>query len=222
MWLTNMLEPGKYKLLKIIFFALLVKPLVFIIIGLNIRGKNNLPKNGPAIIAANHNSHLDTLVLMSLYPLKQLYKLRPVAAADYFLSNKYRAWFALNIIGIIPIERQRRVSKTELFSGCHEALDNEAILIIFPEGSRGKPEQISSIKKGLFHIAHDRKKTSITPVLMHGLGKTLPRGEALFVPFNCDVVIAPPMADFQTANEFVSQLGTCYEELKTYCITLRD
>ncbi len=213
---------NKNRVLKVIFFALVVKPLVFIILGLNVRGKNNLPTKGPAIIAANHNSHLDTLVLMSLYPLSLLYKIRPVAAADYFLSNKYRAWFALNIIGIIPIERQRRVRKTELFSGCHTALDNDEILIIFPEGSRGQPEQISRIKKGLYHIVHDRKKTAIIPVLMHGLGKALPKGEALLVPFNCDVVIAPEMAEFQTADDFVKQLESCYQELKTYCITTTE
>ena len=208
------------RILKILFFALLIKPIVFVILGLNIRGKNNLPKNGPAIIAANHNSHLDSLVLMSLYPLRKLHKIRPVAAADYFLTNPFRAWFSLNIIGIIPIERQRRVAKTELFSGCHEALDNGDVLIIFPEGSRGKPEQISTIKKGLFHIVNDRTETPITPILMHGLGRALPRGEALFVPFNCDVIIGQPLTQTKTGNDFVVQLESTFQELRSYCITL--
>ncbi|MCA9022341.1 MAG: 1-acyl-sn-glycerol-3-phosphate acyltransferase, partial [Planctomycetaceae bacterium] len=57
--------------LKILFFALFVRPIVFIVLGLNLRGKPNLPLEGPALIAANHNSHLDTLVLMSLYPLSK-------------------------------------------------------------------------------------------------------------------------------------------------------
>jgi len=210
------------RFLQILFFALLIKPLVFIVLGLNLRGRNNLPKEGPAVIAANHNSHLDTLVLMSLYPLKLLHKVRPVAAADYFLSSPFRAWFALNIIGIIPLERKRRVAKGELFSGCHEALNKKNILIVFPEGSRGQPEQISKIKKGLFHIVNDRSDTKITPVLMHGLGRALPRGEALFVPFNCDVVIGNTLSQPETGNEFVSQLELSYKNLKSYCITLKE
>ena len=35
----------------------------------------------------------------------------------------------------------------------------------------------------------ERKDTRVTPVMMHGLGRALPRGEALLVPFNCDVVV---------------------------------
>ncbi|MEQ9067352.1 MAG: 1-acyl-sn-glycerol-3-phosphate acyltransferase, partial [Gimesia chilikensis] len=57
------------RVLKILFFALIVRPIVIIILGLNLRGKQNLPVEGPSIVVANHNSHLDALVLMSLYPL---------------------------------------------------------------------------------------------------------------------------------------------------------
>ena len=80
-----------------------------IVLGLNIRNKESLPLTGPAIVAPNHNSHLDTLTLLSLWPLRSLYNVRPVAAADYFLSNPILAWLSLNIIRIIPIDRQRSI-----------------------------------------------------------------------------------------------------------------
>ena len=70
-----------------------------------------------------------------------------------------------------------------------DALDNDEILILFPEGSRGDPEQISELKKGVFFMVDQREDTNVTPVMMHGLGRALPRGEGLLVPFNCDVVI---------------------------------
>ena len=94
------------RLVKVLFFALLVKPVVFIVLGLNLREKQKLPMTGPAIIVANHNSHLDTIVLMSLYPLSKIHKVRPVAAADYFLEGGgFLAWISSKCIGIIAMDR---------------------------------------------------------------------------------------------------------------------
>ncbi len=76
------------KLFKYVFVLLLVKPLVFVALGLNIIQRQNLPEKGPVVIAANHNSHLDTLVLLALFPISIIHKIRPVAAADYFFKNE--------------------------------------------------------------------------------------------------------------------------------------
>ena len=207
------------RIIQIIFFMLIVKPIIFIVLGLNIKGKKNLPINGPAVIAANHNSHLDAMVLMSLYPLSQLHKIRPVAAADYFLKNRFLKWFSKNCIGIIPLDRKKHTDRKSLFSECHDALNQNQILIIFPEGSRGLPEEISTLKKGLFHLVNERVNTIITPVIMHGLGKSLPKGEALLVPFNCDVIIGEKLPSASSSDQFVKQLSQIFEDLKSYCIT---
>lgn len=207
------------RLLKVLFFLLLVRPVVLVVLGLNVRDRQKLPQNGPAVIVANHNSHLDTIVLMSLYPLLMLHKLRPVAAADYFLANRFMAWFSLNVIGIIPLQRKGRMKRDELFATCHAALDRGEILILFPEGSRGEPEQAAKPKKGLYHLTKDRSDTLITPVVIHGLGRALPRGEALLVPFNCDVVIGDPLQPVGSADELVDLLIETYGEFRQYCLT---
>ncbi len=203
---------------------MVVKPIVLIILGLNIRNRNKLPADGPAIIAANHNSHLDALVLMSLYPLSQIHKIRPVAAADYFLSNRLLAWFSLDVIGIIPLTRSGAVDKNSLFTECHQALDHGEILLLFPEGSRGQPEQLGEFKKGIFYLIQARQNTPVIPVVLHGLGRALPRGEALLVPFNCDVIIGDALSskDYENANLFINKLAVTYEELFEYCITKNE
>ncbi len=207
------------RFIKVLFFAFIVRPIVFVVLGLNLRGKQNLPQRGPAVIAANHNSHLDTMVLMSLYPLSKLHQVRPVAAADYFLTNRFLSWFALSCIGIIPINRTGRQRKKELFAGCHAALDNGEVLILFPEGSRGNPEEMSDIKRGIYHIVNDRTDTRVTPVMLHGLGRALPRGEALLVPFNCDVIIGDQLPEAETAEDMVNAIQCSFQELQKYCIT---
>ena len=82
------------KLLRFLFFAGFIRTIVYIILGLRIRNRERLPITGPAIITSNHNSHMDTMVLMSLFPLKQLPQVHPVAAADYWLANRWISWFA--------------------------------------------------------------------------------------------------------------------------------
>lgn len=206
------------RILKVSFFALFVRPIVLIILGLNVRNKQWLPRKGPAVIVANHNSHLDTLVLMSLYPLSQIHKVRPVAAADYFLRHKALAWFALNIIGIIPLDRSH--FKRDLFKQCHEALDQGDILLIFPEGSRGNAEQLSKLKSGVHHLLKDgHQETPVCPVMLHGLGMALPKGTALLVPFNCDVIIGEVTTIPEKSQEFIQQLEQTFQQLSTLCLT---
>jgi 1-acyl-sn-glycerol-3-phosphate acyltransferase len=198
-------------MIKILFFAIIIRPIIFIILGLNIKNREKLPLSGSAIIAANHNSHLDTMVIMSLYPLSKIHKIRPVAAADYFLKNRVLAWISINCIGIIPLDRTGANSQEELFKECHEALDDGDILILFPEGSRGEAEQMSRLKKGLYFMIKDRDNTPVIPIYMHGLGNALPKGEALFIPFNCDVDIGDKITTFNNSKELNEQLKYFFE-----------
>jgi len=177
------------KLLRYLFYNVVVRFVVTIVLGLSVRHRERLPDKGPAIIVANHNSHLDTMVLMTLLPAKLLSQAQPVAAADYFLKSSALAWFATKIIGILPLKRQREFADEDLLAPVHEALENERILIFFPEGSRGEPEQMSDLRSGIARLAERHPDVPVVPVIMHGLGKALPKGEALLVPFFCDVFV---------------------------------
>lgn len=208
------------RIIKVLFFALVVKPVVLIVLGLNLKGKDKLPLKGPAIIVANHNSHLDALVLMSLYPLSIVHKIRPVAAVDYFLQKKgLLSWIALKCINVVPMDRKGSTVKSDVFDACHTALDKEDILILFPEGSRGKPEQMSELKKGVFYLLSERNDTRATPVMIHGLGRILPKGGAVPVPFNCDVIVGDRLLLTDDGAEFIEQLDGTFNDLSQYCIT---
>ncbi len=60
------------RLFALLLHLIVLRPLLHLVFGLNIRGRENLPIRGPCILAANHNSHLDILVICPARPLDRL------------------------------------------------------------------------------------------------------------------------------------------------------
>jgi 1-acyl-sn-glycerol-3-phosphate acyltransferase len=194
------------RLLRFLFFAVVVRAVILVALGLTVRHRERLPGDGPAVLAGNHNSNLDALALMSLMPLKLLPKLRPVAAMDYFYTSGWRAWFANNIIGIIPVKRGSGKEGGNPLQLAEEALDRGEILVLFPEGTRGEPEKLQAFKKGIGHLARARPKVPVVPVFMYGLGKALPKGSKLLVPFNVTVNVGEALYGKASHDAFVASL----------------
>jgi 1-acyl-sn-glycerol-3-phosphate acyltransferase len=193
-------------LLRFLYYAVFIRLIVLIVLGLSVRHRERLPGSGPAIIVANHNSHLDTMVLMSLFPLRLLPRLHPVAAMDYFLSSRWFSWFALRIVGILPIKRTVARGDDNPLLPCNDALAHGQVLIVFPEGSRGEPEHMQSFKGGIARLAESNPGAPVIPVYLHGLGKALPKGEALLVPFFCDVFVGEALAWTGDRRSYMRQL----------------
>lgn len=171
--------------LQVLFVAGVVRPLLLLGFGLGVRHRERLPTTGPAIVVASHNSHLDTLLLLSLFPLGSLRQVRPAAAADYFGERGLIRWVTRTLIGAILIERktvpgQRRDPLAPLSA----ALGRGEIVLLFPEGTRGRPEVREEFKSGLAYLARRHPDVPVIPVSLRGLGHALPKGEWLPVPLN--------------------------------------
>lgn len=199
--------------LKILFFALIVRPFVYVFLGLNVRGLAQLPQSGPAIIAANHNSHLDTFVLMALLPLRLLPRVRPIAAADYFLRSRFMRWFSTKLVGIIPLARKKPSAREHPLDGPSAQLAAGDVLIIYPEGTRGEPESMAPFKTGIAHLAERHPDVPVVPVFLHGLGKSLPKDNAIPVPFHCDVFAGAPVFWAGDRRMFMDRLETAIRSL---------
>jgi 1-acyl-sn-glycerol-3-phosphate acyltransferase len=195
--------------LRYLFFALIVRPLMMVVLGTNVRRREWLPEHGPAIIVANHNSHLDAFALMNILGLHRLRDVRAVAAADYFLTRPLRRWFATRIVGIIPIDRNRvrREDGKHPLQPVSDALHEQCIILLFPEGTRGEPEKMEVFQSGIAHLAKLHPDVPIFPVFMHGLGKALPKGEAILVPFFCDVFVGQKLPSGLDKKAFMNALN---------------
>ena len=174
-------------ILRTLFTLCIVWPVIWLWLGLRIKHREHLPACGPAIIVANHNSHMDVFALLSLFPLRRQSSVHPVAAADYFLRNKAMAWFALNILNIIPISRKG--GETNPLAQCEQALRDGKILILFPEGTRGEPGKLSSLKSGLWHLSQHVPEVPIIPVWLRGTESVMAKGNRIPLPLFIDVNI---------------------------------
>lgn len=151
-------------------------------------------------------------MLMSLFKLSDLPTVKVVAAKDYFCRTPFMTWFSINVIGIIPIDRGGESQNP--IQSVIDALDQNFTVIIFPEGSRGDPEQQAPLKYGITKVLEAKPEIQITPVYMHGLGKALPRGEVVLVPFVCEINIGEPLKWEDDHTKLIENLQDSFEALK--------
>jgi 1-acyl-sn-glycerol-3-phosphate acyltransferase len=199
--------------LQIAFFALVVRPFLRLFIGVRVRGRENLPSTRPLVLIANHASHLDAVALMSLFPLRELARLRPCAASDYFERNRFVSWLSHTFIGILAIDRHNIRRDNHPVKVMSEALARGETLVLFPEGTRGTGETIADLKPGIAHLSEECPGVPIVPVRLVNFGRTLPKGEFVPLPLFCEMRIgAPPPLD-GTREERLATLRNALVEL---------
>ncbi len=180
--------------LRLTIILCVLRPLLFLVTGNGIRGRHRLPDgSGPAILIANHNSHLDALVLIAALPWRGILRVRPIVAGDYFETTWWGRIIVLGILGGVPISRQRKSPDDNPLQPACDALENGAILVFFPEGTRGEPEVFGEIKKGLGHLVAAAPAVPVVPVWLTNLGRAWPRGAGVPVPLACQGWVGRPL-----------------------------
>lgn len=210
-------------LAQIVFFALVIRPFMGLFIGLRVRGRANLPAHDPFILIANHSSHLDTVSLLSLFPLARLPRIRPCAAADYFERTPLIAFLSHTFFNILPVVRKKITPGTNPVRTMREALERGDSLILFPEGTRGTPASrgqaggaMAAFKSGIAHLLDEIPPIPVVPAYLVNMGRCLPKGEYLPVPFICEARIGAPRIVHGTRQEIVEALERAVLELGEY------
>ncbi|MFH0792852.1 MAG: 1-acyl-sn-glycerol-3-phosphate acyltransferase [bacterium] len=176
--------------LRVWVHLILLRPLLRLGFGVNVAGRENLAGLKQYILAANHNSHLDTLLLFDLLPARHIIKTRPVAAADHFARHKLLFKIADYLFRPIWITRQGRTRQS--VAEMKAQLNSGGNVIIFPEGTRGTPGQIGEFKTGVGELAAAFRDIPVVPVFLSGPEKSLPKGSSFPVPIWNHVTVGPP------------------------------
>jgi len=140
-----------------------------------VSGHHHLPKT-PFILCSNHNSHMDTPVLMIATGMS-FNRFGMIAAKDYFFDHRWRKWFGM-IMNLIPFNRD--ISRTSLIndiSACqHFVKHKERHLIIYPEGTRSITGEMRSFKRGPAMIAQ-QLAMPLVPAYIEGTFDAMKKGQ---------------------------------------------
>jgi long-chain acyl-CoA synthetase len=167
---------------------------------LQVQGRKNIPES-PFIFCSNHNSHMDTGVLMrcSGLPFKNF---GMMAASDYFFENRSRRFFLGSLMNLIPVNRQSTYKNiVEAMAACREfTKDRSRNIIIYPEGTRSLTGQIQSFRHGAAMISSELK-LPIVPVYIKGTYDSMPKGKSFMRPKRLHATIGQPIFPEQFNHE---------------------
>jgi 1-acyl-sn-glycerol-3-phosphate acyltransferase len=143
---------------------------------------------------ANHTSNGDFILLWAVLPPRMRAATRPVAALDYWLKTRLRAFIGREVFRAVLIDRRPEARTADPVAQMAEALDEGASLILFPEGQRNASDAaLLPFKSGLYHLARARPGVDLVPVWIENLNRVMPKGEIVPVPLLCTVTFGAPL-----------------------------
>jgi 1-acyl-sn-glycerol-3-phosphate acyltransferase len=153
-----------YWILKVV-----LTPLLRCLYRLDVKGKGNVPKRGPVILASNHQSFIDSVFL----PMVVGRRVTFVAKAEYF-ENPRTAWI-FRALGQIPIKRGGGSSSERALASAREVLDAGGVLGIYPEGTRSPDGRLYKGHTGVARLAVSCG-APVVPVSLEGTSAVQPIG----------------------------------------------
>lgn len=140
----------------------------------------------PAVVVANHASHLDTSIVIEALPMAWRERLAIGAAADYFFTSNVRGWAAALGMGAFPIERKRASAVSARYAV--RLLEEGFTLVLFPEGGRSTDGWLQEVKPGAAFAA-TKTGRPVVPMWISGTDHLFPKGAKRIKRGRVDILI---------------------------------
>ena len=164
----------------------------FIAVGLSrlyfpgtVKGRQNLPAEGPCIVAPVHRSYVDWLITARITRHRRL---RFIVKEEVWKSKLIGR--ILEACGAFPVNRSG--ADREALERCRAVLDAGEVLVMFPEGTRRSGPVVKDLKDGVAYLSL-RTGAPVVPVGIGGSERAMPRGSSFPRPRRVNVVIGPPV-----------------------------
>jgi 1-acyl-sn-glycerol-3-phosphate acyltransferase len=168
--------------LREVFVCGVLGPLLDLYTHRRVVGRNHLDDlTGPVVFVANHNSHMDTPVILRALPSRWRRRTAVAAAADYFYETRRKAVSVSLGFGTVPLDRN---SGAGVGPGQTAHLDHHirdgGSLLVFPEGTRSRDGRVGRLRSGAALIAAEHH-LPLVPIHVSGTHEAMPRGRRWMV-----------------------------------------
>lgn len=192
------------RLARAAWTELVTRPLVAAVAQPSVEGLDRFEAVvGPVIFAANHSSHLDTPLVISVLPDRWRHKIVTLAAADYFFDSRLKAAYFAFSLNAVPIERVKVSRDSADRAG--SLLADGWNLLIFPEGGRS-PDGWGQAHRGGAAWLAARSGRPLVPVHIMGTGRLLPRGAKRIYTGETKVTFGAPIIPDLPARQLVGHV----------------
>jgi 1-acyl-sn-glycerol-3-phosphate acyltransferase len=190
-----------------------VKPMVRKELSVEVYGLDELRQlDGPALIMANHASHLDTAVLVSTLPTRRRRHTAVGIEADYFFKSWWRASGSAIAFHTFPIQR----AGDALSSTPARLLAKGWTVMVFPEGTRSRDGFVGQFRMDVAEVAVS-SQVPVLPVGILGTYAAMPRGSYWPLPGRPRVSVryGPPIVPRpgEMASELVTRIFDAVKRL---------
>ena len=176
-----------------------VRPWLRLLWELEVEGLEHVPREGPALIAPNHISFIDSVFVLALMPRRIL----AVGKAEYMDSWKTRHLFPA--IGMIPLDRSGGSASEAALDQATSSLERGDLFLIFPEGTRSRDGYLHRGRTGVARLAL-RTGAPIIPVGIRGTDAIQPPGASLpRLRKPCSFHFGPPISTARYAGVDVTR-----------------
>ncbi len=153
----------------------LLGPLLRMVFRPRVEGAENVPEEGPAILASNHLSYADWLFM----PLTLTRRVTFVAKAEYFTTPGIKGWLQKRFFsgaGQVPIDRSSGSAAEGALMSAKKVLDAGELFGIYPEGTRSHDGRLYRGKTGVARLALEMK-VPVIPIAVVGTDVVAPPGK---------------------------------------------
>ena len=190
--------------LRMALHLFFIRPLLHLIFGVNVVGRENLESVEQFVLVANHNSHLDIFLLFYALPFGKIAETHPVAALDYFEKPP---WLFKTVQFLFqPIWVDRANSGLVAIKEMQRRLDEGSSLIIFPEGTRGQAGELQDFRGGVGLLVRKNPDIPVVAAYLEGPERAFPKQAAVPLPLWNHITIGPPQCLHGDSHDIATRL----------------